>query len=274
MWTISDSMPWHFDFSYCISGRVQWSIDGVPRQFTTQKGQCEIISSSNTSGKGRYDSTEPLVMVDIMLCPKLLQNYFDVSLEGPCETQMLRLPRAEDEVLYRKRWISDAEQKVVRQLLRAPCRSAAERLFIQGKVMELVSFQVGALEAAGQERMEQSVPNDVQNLTSRAKAILQSRMQSPPTIQGLARMVGTNETKLKKCFRSHLGTTVFGYLTSCRMQRACELLDDSSLTMSQIGAELGYSERTHFTRAFSRYFSMSPSQYRRDHQRPPSSRRL
>lgn len=270
MWSVSDSMPRRLDFSYCISGRVQWSIDGVERQFTAQKGQCEVVSSNGTSGKGRYYSNEPLVMVNIMLCPKLLQSYLDAPGQDASQPQGLRIPTADDEVLYRKRSITENEEKVLRQLLRSSCRSTAERLFIQSKVMELVSFQMDELEASDGKKMEKPAMSEVQKVAYRAKAILQSRLQSPPTIQHLARMVGTNETKLKKCFRSQLGTTVYGYLTSCRMQRACELLDDSSLTMAQIGAELGYSERTHFTRAFSRYFNMPPSQYRRDHKRHSS----
>ncbi len=270
MWTISDSMPPQLGFTYCISGRVQWSMDGVQREFTAQNGQCEIVSSSSASGKACYDSGDPLVMVNITLCPKLLQSYFGAPGESAGEMQCLRMPAAKDEVLYRKGPITDGEQKVLGQLLRCPCRNISDRLFIQSKVMELVSFRMDDLEYGEQEKMEQSTLSEVENIIALAKAILQSRLQSPPTIQSLARMVGTNETKLKKCFRSHLGTTVFGYLTSCRMQLACELLDNSNLTMSQIGAELGYSERTHFTRAFSRHFNMSPSQYRLAHQILPT----
>jgi len=267
VWMFSDSIPRALDFSYCLSGQVEWSIDGMSQHYTTQKGQCEIVSTRNISGRGRYEPGEPLAIVNIVLCPNLLQSFFD----APGEAQFLRPPASEEGIMYCKRSITNSERQVLQQLLRAPCQNMADRLFLQSKVMELVSFHLNLLEGIDRERVGRPTFIDAQNVTDRAKAILRSRLQAPPTIQRLARMIGTNETKLKKSFRCHLGTTVFGYLTSCRMQRACELLKDSSLTMSQIGAELGYSERTHFTRAFSRYFSMSPSQYRSSHQELPAN---
>ena len=270
MYLVSDSMPRCLSFSYCMSGRVKWSIDGVPQQFSTQKGQCEIVSSGNTSGKGRYEPGEPLVIVNILLCLELLRSFFDAPVGDPRAARILRPPEAHKEILYQKRSISNAEQRVLEKLLRAPCRSMADRLFIQSKAMELVSLYLNEPESFDRARIKPPTPTEAKNITDQAKAILRSHMQSPPTIPHLARMIGTNETKLKKCFRIHLGTTVFGYLTSCRMQRACELLEAGGLTMSQVGAELGYSERTHFTRAFSRYFDMPPSQYRRDHQMHPA----
>lgn len=271
MWMVTDNSPGYVGFSYCISGRVNWSIDGVPQEFTSSTGQCEVLYSGSTNGKGCYLPGEPLVLINIMLCPELLQSFFEVPGQGAGQIKYLQPPVWKEGINYRKRSIAANEQKVLQELLRAPCHSMADRLFVQSKAMELVSFYINDLETVDQKCLQQPQTTNAQYVTDRAKAILRSSMQSPPTIQSLARMIGTNETKLKKSFRTHLGITVFGYLTACRMQRACELLEGSNLTISQIGAEVGYSERTHFTRAFSRYFNFSPSQYRSNLHKPPPS---
>ena len=110
MWTVSDSIPRSLNFSYCISGRVIWSIDGMSEKFTTRKGECEIMLSCNTIGRGRYEPGEPLIIVNIILCADLLQSFFDPPGEGSHTAQALRLPELKEGILYRKRSITNTEQ--------------------------------------------------------------------------------------------------------------------------------------------------------------------
>ncbi|MGE0626114.1 MAG: helix-turn-helix transcriptional regulator [Pseudomonadales bacterium] len=51
-------------------------------------------------------------------------------------------------------------------------------------------------------------------------------------------------------------------LDDCRRQLAMRDLKKGNLTLSQIALSLGYSDPAHFTRAFKRWTSQSPSQYR------------
>ena len=51
-------------------------------------------------------------------------------------------------------------------------------------------------------------------------------------------------------------------LERVRMQRACELLRETDATVSTISKELGYAATSHFSRAFSRAFEVSPSVFR------------
>jgi AraC family transcriptional regulator, transcriptional activator of the genes for pyochelin and ferripyochelin receptors len=255
--------------SYCLSGRVNWTMAGRREQFITRRGECELLLAGRTNGRAIYGADEPVVTINIMLCPGLLQSYFETPVERPDKVDIPGLPVSGDHFLHRKGAIPEYIQSILKHLMRSPCRRAADKLLIQSKVMELVAFQLDQLDPsdrtadAGRDK-----PVD-HAMISRAKSILRSRMQSPPSLKSLARLVGTNETKLKKCFSAVCGTTVYGYLTACRMQRACELLEDHGMTMSQIGFELGYSERTHFSRAFSRYYGIAPSQYRQRCLLPP-----
>ena len=249
--------------SYCLSGAVNWTMDGRREEFTTRRGHCELVFAGNTNGIMTYGSAEPVVIVNIMLCPRLLQSYFSEPFDGSAHAVFQRLSAVEKDFLYRKHKIPGAVHPILKQLLRRPLQNMADALFIQGKVMELIAIHLDQLDATDRKRTATRTKAAEGQIVSRAKAVLRDRMQSPPTVHRLARMVGTNETTLKRSFSAHCGATVYGYLTDLRMQRACELLQDDSLTMSRIGAELGYSERTHFSRAFSRYYGIPPSQYRR-----------
>ena len=255
--------------SYCLSGSVNWTIDGRRQEFITRRGQCELLLAGGTNGRTTYGSDEPLVIVNIMLCAQLLQSYFSAPFDTPAALPFQGSPALGKDLFYHKHKIPGAVHPILKQLLQKPMRSMADALFIQGKVMELVAIQLEQIDTPDRQTTETRCTATEAQMVSRAKALLRARMQSPPSVHRLARMVGTNETTLKRSFAALCGTTVYGYLTDLRMRRACELLQDDRLTMSQIGAELGYSERTHFSRAFSRYYGTPPSRYR--HKRPLAS---
>ncbi len=256
---------------YCLSGQVQWALNGERDHFVTQPGQCELVFSSQTVGRSTYASDAPVTLINIMLSLELLQSSFCFSRDDLRSLGDARPEGNGGRLFYRKSAIPGYLRQDLKKLMQAPSRRLSDKLFIQSKVMELLAFQLGQRESVGlsDEPPRDSAADDA--LAARVKSILESRMQTPPSLRSLARMLGTNETKLKRSFVASCGTTVYGYLTACRMQRACELLGDDGLTMSDIAAELGYSERTHFSRAFSHHFGSPPSQYRQKLQRLPQT---
>ncbi len=262
MTVAANAMPFPLGISYCLSGRVVWSMEGRREQFTTRRGECELLLAGHANGNAIYGSDEPVVMVNIMLCPMLLKSFFDTPFDHPDNVDILGLWTNRDLFFYRKNAIPGCIHSILKQLMHSSCRRPAEKLFVQSKVMELVAFQLDQLDTSGRSTDTRRATPSESVMVARAKSILKTNMQSPPSLNRLARLLGTNETKLKKSFATNCGTTVYGYLRKCRMQRASELLKNSALTMSEIGAEVGYSERTHFSRAFSRYYGISPSQYR------------
>nr|WP_235926987.1 helix-turn-helix transcriptional regulator [Gloeocapsopsis dulcis] len=88
-------------------------------------------------------------------------------------------------------------------------------------------------------------------------------MKHPPALLDLAKLVGLNDFKLKQGFRHLFGTTVFGYLQTCRMEQAQQLLSDRSLSIAEIAQRVGYASASQFCHAFKRYAGMKPSDYRR-----------
>jgi AraC-like DNA-binding protein len=249
-------------FSYCLSGRAEWSLDGRSEQFTTRKGQCEAFFAEKNGGETVYGADEPIIIINLMISPVLMKTYLDTASNQSEDDIFFSKPVSGTDIIYKKMEIPRYMKQLLMQLMRSPCERMSDKLLVQSRVMELVAFQMEQFdshERTSNNRFENA--NNL-NLISEAKSIIRSSMKSPPSLKSLAHMIGTNETKLKKVFREKCNTTVYGYLTDCRMQKACDLLKDYSRTMSEIGAELGYSERTHFCRAFSRYYGMPPSQYR------------
>ena len=53
------------------------------------------------------------------------------------------------------------------------------------------------------------------------------------------------------------------YILSVRMQNADKYLRSTNYTVAEIAERIGYSNYSHFSRAFSKYFSISPKDRRK-----------
>ena len=67
-------------------------------------------------------------------------------------------------------------------------------------------------------------------------------------------------------FKQHFSETFVEYVTKQRMEMAKSLLALSDKSVTQIGHMVGYVERRYFTRVFSKYTGMLPSEFRDRHQ--------
>lgn len=95
---------------------------------------------------------------------------------------------------------------------------------------------------------------------------LSERLSAPPTVDQLARLVGTNEKRLSYAFRETIGQTVFEYVRSERLSVAQRLLAGTALSIANIAEEIGFSSAANFATAFRERFGVTPSVYR-DEQR-------
>ena len=63
-------------------------------------------------------------------------------------------------------------------------------------------------------------------------------------------------------FKRHTGSAPIDYFTRLRMQRACELLSQTGLSVKEVATALGYEDPFYFSRVFKSIKHLSPSDYR------------
>lgn len=92
---------------------------------------------------------------------------------------------------------------------------------------------------------------------------LQDSLDEAHSIPALSRQFFLNECKLKQSFKAHYGCTVFNYLRRVRMERARELLlQDRETTVLEVANAVGYSNPSHFARAFREVHAINPGEIR------------
>ncbi|OXS60498.1 hypothetical protein B1A99_08740 [Cohnella sp. CIP 111063] len=62
-----------------------------------------------------------------------------------------------------------------------------------------------------------------------------------------------------RIFKEHVGRSFNGYLTGKRMERARELLRDTSLRLQEIAEIVGYEDPKYFSKVYKKYYGASPS---------------
>lgn len=82
-------------------------------------------------------------------------------------------------------------------------------------------------------------------------------------VPGIARHAGMSVASLARRFRSHLRLSPGEFLAQLRVSRACQLLTDSPLNITEIALDCGYDSPSAFSRAFRRQMNRTPTVYRR-----------
>lgn len=80
-------------------------------------------------------------------------------------------------------------------------------------------------------------------------------------ITNIADSIGISRSHLYRVFIKHLGLSPNDYLTQYRINRACSLLRNSDLSISNIANSVGYDDPLYFSRVFKKVKGVSPSMY-------------
>jgi AraC-like DNA-binding protein len=88
--------------------------------------------------------------------------------------------------------------------------------------------------------------------------ILSSRLEGFPSLEFLAHEVFMSTSKLKNLFKQVYGHTLYDYYNKSRLQRAKELLVTGQCSIKQAGSEIGFSNLSHFAKAFKKEFGILP----------------
>jgi len=100
--------------------------------------------------------------------------------------------------------------------------------------------------------------NDEKCIAKSAKDILLKSFINPPTIEILAHLCATNETKLQYTFKKVYKTTIHTYIQKLRLEKANLLLKEQCLNIGQIAKKVGYKHQGNFSKLFFEHYGVYP----------------
>ncbi|MDY0883801.1 GlxA family transcriptional regulator [Dongia soli] len=135
----------------------------------------------------------------------------------------------------------DAARRVTGQLLRDRARDADE---IQPRA-QLVQH------AAGSQALQ------------RAMQVMRRHAEQPVELRVIAMRAGVHLRHLERLFRRHLETSPREFYLRLRLQRARELMQCTTATLSSIARDVGFDSLSHFSKCYTEAYGTRPSEDRK-----------
>ncbi len=102
---------------------------------------------------------------------------------------------------------------------------------------------------------------------NRIYRFVHEHLEEPLKLRDVARLAHLSEGAFSRFFRSHLGKTFPAFVNELRIGRACRLLAESELGVSEIALACGYRNLSNFNRQFRKLQQTTPRTFRERMQR-------
>lgn len=92
--------------------------------------------------------------------------------------------------------------------------------------------------------------------------LMESNIEEPIELEELAAYVGISRRQLERLFLKHLNCTPSRYYLKLRLDRARQLLKQTSCSIIEVAAMCGFVSAPHFSRCYRKYIGVSPKEER------------
>lgn len=214
---------------------------------TSRMNTDEVISiHSNTS------------TINIEVDASYLNKQFDLSEKSAALQNLLQntQPLLFEQIIY------PSLRSIVDEILNEGVGETFELFFLRIKAEELVCKLLMELEKRNEKHLVALNIKDIQAIYKVKEQMLR-HLETPPLINELAANAQMSASKLKRLFKQIFGNSIYSYYQVFRMNEAARLLKEQNLSVSDVGYKLGFTNLSHFTKAFEKHIGMKPKQYSR-----------
>ena len=106
-----------------------------------------------------------------------------------------------------------------------------------------------------------SSPRDLESLAV-VMDYVKSHLDKPLKIGDLAKETGLSPYQINQRMEGLLGLSPKQYISRCRIDSACHLLETTGKSLVEIAVACGFSDQSAFTKQFGRIVGMTPGIYR------------
>ena len=91
---------------------------------------------------------------------------------------------------------------------------------------------------------------------------MEGSLEDPRSLAEIAAQVGISKRQLERLFRTYLGRSPARYYAELRLRRARFLLEQTSMSVTDVGIACGFVSASHFSRSYREHFGKSPRKAR------------
>lgn len=152
----------------------------------------------------------------------------------------------------------------IHQLNNIPHNGIIRTLIIEGYVNIILGLQILEHENyLNKITLPESLSeNDIQKIQN-ACEIIDNTIADSISVSGLAKKVNLLPAKMQLGFKLLHSMTVHEYIREIKLRKAREYLKNTDLSVSEVVYNIGYKNRSYFSRIFSERFGILPTEYRK-----------
>ena len=252
-------------FTFCLSGSLSVNYRSASNPLNITAHQSYLSATGGpVQLTSEFAAHQSLLLIRIDISAQLFKSLVGSRFKALAPDIRAISTGRQSGCCWQSSSLSAAAKVILYQLLKCPYQDDIRRLYLEGKVLELLAIQTQQFTEETQPlvRSPHLKPSDIERI-HHAKHILINNLANPPSLASLAKQVNLNDYKLKQGFRQVFGTTAFGCLHQYRMEQAQLLLKERELNVAEISQVVGYANPSQFSAAFKKKFGVTPKAFQK-----------
>ncbi len=221
------------------------------------------------SGKGKLyinDNCYEIGPGEGFLIPANVKSYYEADKEDPWHYMWIHVGGAKLAEMWYLAGIGPNQPvftpcecpDIPESILNNMIKMRDDELYCIGKTYELFSF----ITNKSKTKVSKNVSPQLEYVKKTIKYI-QLKYSDNLRIDDISNACGLNRSYLSRLFKGATGSSIQQYIVTYRMKTAAKLIKETTQSIQDISLAVGYSDIFTFSKAFKKYYKISPSDYRK-----------
>lgn len=241
----------YYQMFYCLNGSGKILLDSTNHEL--KPDYCYFCAPGTKHAISQDKEGEPPVLIDIKFTAE--DNELDLDLKSLPRVFSLSNVHFSRSIL--KRIVAESAGKQPYYLCRA---TSYFILFITKCVRELLKPSSEPMDVTPAEERDLNELIDIR--FEKVLDYIDNNIKNKLTLSELCRIANFNTSHLIKLFKDAYGTTPLKYISAVRVEKAKDLLINTSSSITDIALETGFQTIHYFSHAFKQHTGMSPVEFR------------
>lgn len=148
-------------------------------------------------------------------------------------------------------------QNTIDEISASHGESPAQKLFMAGHLLTMLGM------FAESAQLRQKLKPTAEEYVSQAENFINDNYSQPLSVDDIAAHINISRSQLFRAFKEKYSQGPKEYLTALRISHACEMLENTSLSVISIANSVGFSDHLYFSTVFKKLKGLSPSDFRK-----------
>ncbi len=234
-------------------GQFQISDNIKNEEYISKKDDINIFCSSRQDFSLTIKKAEKSKVFILFIADFFLKRYLSSNKNEPLDFLYNKIQDELSLELVDSQPIDALSLYIINKIINTKEHSNMNSIRYEHNVMEFMIHRFSLLDI-----YEDTINAEDLVIAKKAKEHLLKNYVTPPTINILAHLCATNESKLKIIFKKVFKMTIYNYIQKLRLEKANLLLKDKVLNIGEIAKDVGYKHQGHFSKLFFETYGIYP----------------